>query len=126
MDIYTDLDDSKTFGQLFNLLAPNGLVFRFLKTPSLQAKVNNLEGAYKLWAEYQFRSPLKSADMGDYATRELLTFYAEGHNFSGMIYAMDKQYNKAGQEFMKAMTIYPDYPSARINLNKLRGIIQGK
>jgi len=124
--IYTDLDDSKTFGQLFNLLAPNGIVFKFIKSPSIQAKINNLEQTYSLWDKYQFRSPLSSANRQDYATRELLTFYAEGHNFSGMIYAMNKQYNKAGKEFMKAMKMYPDYPSARMNLNKLRGIIKQK
>jgi len=126
IDIYSDLDDSQTFGQLFNLLAPNGLIFKFLTTTSIQSKINNLERTYSLWDKYQFRSPPASADMRDYPTRELLTFYAEGHNFAGMIYAMNGQYNKAGQEFMRAMTIYPDYPSARMNLNKLRGIIRSK
>jgi tetratricopeptide (TPR) repeat protein len=124
IDIYSDLDDSKAFGQLFNLLAPNALLFKFMPTTSMSAKSNNLEKTYSLWNKYQFRSALSSANMQDYTTREILTFYAEGHNFSGMIYAENKQYDKAGNEFMKALKIYPNYPSARINLKKLRGILQ--
>lgn len=124
MNIYSDLDDSQTFGRLFSYLAPNGLIFKFLPTTRIQAKINNLERTYYLWNEYKFRSPLTSADMQDYPTRELLTFYAEGHNFTGMIYAMAGQYNKAVKEFTKALNIYPEYPSAAMNLKKLRGIIR--
>jgi len=124
IDIYSDLDDPKTFGRSFNLLAPNGLLFKFMPTTAIQAKINNLEKTYSLWDKYQYRSNLNSANMQDYATREILTFYAEGYNFAGTIYATSKQYDKAGKEFMKALKIYPHYPSARINLKKLRGILQ--
>ena len=119
MSIYTDLDDSKTFGQLFNLLAPNGLVFKFLYTTSIQAKVKNLEATYFLWDKYQFRSPLASAGMRDYPTREILTFYAEGHNFTGLIHALNKQYDLARREFKKSLGVFPNYHSAVINLKKL-------
>ena len=118
--IYAEVNDSKPILPFFDQLAPSGMLFEVLRTSSNRAKLKNLEDNYHLWGKYQYRSPLSGIDMNDYAGREILSFYAEGHNFSGLIYVFAKEYDKAESEFVKALVIYPGYISATVNLKKLK------
>ncbi len=122
LHIYTDVNDSLAIRPFFDLLAPSGMIFEILGESSNKAKLKNLKENYHLWEKYTFRSDLSKVDMEDYASREILTFYAEGYNFSGLIYAFAKQYAKAKEEFNKALEIYPGYLSATINLKKLKQV----
>ncbi|MBN2058171.1 MAG: DUF2723 domain-containing protein [Candidatus Saganbacteria bacterium] len=124
MDIYTDLDDSKTFGPMFDYLAPNGLLYKFLSTKDTKAKLTQLKTTYHLWDDYKYTVPLSTINMNDYSARELLTFYAEGHNFAGLVYVFNRDYSEAVKEFNKALALYPNYPSAMINLQKLHSLKQ--
>ncbi len=118
--IYSDVNDSLPVRPFFDRLAPSGMIFEVLGKTSNKAKLKNLKENYYLWDKYTFRSDLKKANFEDYSTQEILTFYAEGHNFSGLIYAFAKKYDKAEIEFKKAFEIYPNYRSALINMNKLK------
>lgn len=117
--IYADVNHPLKYQPYENNLVPSGMIFEIIPDPSLKAKRAHLEANMGLWGKYRYRSGLYKAERSDYFTYEILDFYAEARNFSGVIFAMSGEMDRARKEFKEALKLNSAFTPAEINLKKI-------